>query len=216
MSTSWTRAIQGPELLHQMSCKGKWIPKFLIIFFTGRRRSHQSVASQCRRGSPVELRSARNLRQARDAPNTGRYAETAVFSSRLHADHRGLTTYPTLFSIGELSWEHQHHLQFTSHENLGIRIEEDPARTQVPGISCSRLTLPGSDRDTQTHGYPFAGAAVRARVGHRTPRLSHAATGEKPATAALKNRHVFRRPFSAQSTATCLGRECCRQSRRRP
>ena len=146
MSTSWTRAIQGPALLHQMSCKGKWIPKFLINFLTGRRRSHQSVGSQCRRGSPLELRSARNFRQARDTPDTGRYAETAVFSSRFHANHRRLTTYPTLFSVGELGWEHQHHLQFTSHENLGIRVEEDPARTQVTGISRGRLTLRGSDR----------------------------------------------------------------------
>jgi hypothetical protein len=65
------------------------------------------------------------------------------------------------------------------------------------------LALLGSDRDTQTHGYSFARATVGGRVGHRTPRLSHAGTGEKPASAALNNQHVVALLHDVPQTSAC-------------
>src|ERR1700677_3969308 len=103
MSLSWTRAIQGPALLHRMLCKGKQNPKVFKQIFTGsRRRMTTDSHSNCVVDSwfATNLPSSWNLRQGGDAPDAGGDAKLAVCSVRFHAHDRGLAQHPALFAVG--------------------------------------------------------------------------------------------------------------------
>jgi len=77
----------------------------------------------------VKLASAPDFWQGCDASYAGGYSEAAVFSARFDANDGSLTANPTLLAVSELSWEHEHHLQFASYQNFGIGVQEDAAHT---------------------------------------------------------------------------------------
>jgi hypothetical protein len=177
MSISWTRAIQGPELLHQSLCKGKWNPKFSTHSYSVPfpRDANAWAKGADSSGAP----STGNLRKGRDTTNAGGYAEAAIFPARFYADDRGLAANPALFAVGELIRQHQDHLQFATNENFGVCVQEYSTSAQIARMPGRRYAWRRADRYTHAHRRAWRRTAVRLGVGHERPKIiTYRLTGE--------------------------------------
>jgi len=168
---TWSRAIQGPALLHQRLCKGKRNRKIFTDFHIATRRQIANrllhLHDQCA-CLAQKLILTRDFGQSCNRPNAGCYSEIRLFPSRFHPHDRRLAAHPALFAARELRREHQYHLEIAAHGDFGVDIKEDPTRTEVARLPRGGLTVGRSDGHANPGWDSWIRSPIVLRVRHET------------------------------------------------